>query len=80
MSQTFREPRNLSVPIRWPYAGSDPSRPAHCGRRSARSLIRSERLPNCLLRPSNLARVRTRRPQPVGVTSILELGAAIKSP
>ena len=80
MSQTSRERRNFPVPMRWPHAGSDPSRPGHCGRPTVRSLIRSERLPNCLLRPSNLARVQMRRPQPVGVTSILELGAAIKSP
>ena len=80
MSQTSRERRNFPVPMRWPHAGSDPSRPGHFGPRTVRSLIRSERLPNCLLRPSNLATVQMRRPQPVGVTSILELGAAIKSP
>ena len=79
MSQTFRGPRNLSVPIRWPYAGSDPSRPAYCGRRSTHSLIRSERLPRCPLHASNLARVIC-RPHSGSVTSTIELSAAIKSP
>jgi hypothetical protein len=80
MSQTSRERRNFSVPMRWPHAGSDPSRPGHCARRTVRSLIRSESLPRCPLHTSNLASVQIRRPHPVGVTSTLELGAAIKSP
>jgi hypothetical protein len=50
MSQTFREPRNLSLPIRWSYAGSDPSRPGQRARRTVRCLIRFKRLPRCLLR------------------------------
>jgi hypothetical protein len=80
MSQAALERRHFPVPMRWPHAGSDPSRPGHCPRRTARSLIRSERLPNCLLRPSNLASGLIRRPHPVGLTSTLQLGAAIKSP
>jgi hypothetical protein len=80
MSQTSRERRNFPVPMRWPHAGSDPSRPGHCGRPTVRSLIRSERLPKCLFHASNLACVQIRRPHPVDVTSTLELGAAIKSP
>ena len=80
MSQTFRGPRNLSVPIRWPYAGSDPSRPGHYARRTVRSLIRSERLPRCLFHASNRACVQIPLPRPVGVTSNIEIGATIKSP
>ena len=80
MNQTSRERRNFPVPMRWPYAGSDPSRPGHCGRRTVRSLTPSERLPRCPLHASDLASQQIRRPHPVGVTSILELGAAIKSP
>jgi hypothetical protein len=80
MSQTAREPRTFLVPMRWPYAGSDLSRPGHCRRRTLRSLIRSERLPRCLLHASNLTSVQIRRPHPVGATSTLELGAGIKSP
>jgi hypothetical protein len=79
MSQTALQPRDLPVPIRWPYAGSDPSRPGYRGRRSTRSLIRSERLPRCPLHASNLAR-EIRRPHSGSVTSTIELGAAIKSP
>jgi hypothetical protein len=80
MSQTSRERRNFPVPMRWPHAGNDPSRPGHCPRRTGRSLIRSKRLPRCLLYASNLASGLICRPHPVGVTSTLQLGAAIKSP
>jgi len=80
MRQIALERRDYPVPIRWPCAGSDPSRPGYCGRRAVRSLIRSKRLPTCLLYASNLASGPIRRPHPVGVTSTLQLGAAIKSP
>ena len=80
MSQTSRERRNFPVPMRWPHAGSDPSRPSHCRRPTVRSLIRSERLPRCLFHASNLACVQIPLPRPVGVTSNIEIGAAIKSP
>ena len=80
MSQTALERRDFPVPTRGPRAGSDPSRPGHRGRCTVHSLIRSERLPRCLLYTSNLANVPIPRPRPVGVTSTLELGAAIKSP
>ena len=80
MSQTTLERRDFPVPMRWPHAGNDPSRPSQRGRRAVRSLIRSKRLPRCLFHASNLACVQIRRPHPVGVTSTLEPGAAIKSP
>jgi hypothetical protein len=80
MSEIAGEPRTFLVPMRWPYAGSDPSRPGHCPRRTVRSLIRSERLPRCLFYASNLPSGQIPRPRPVGVTSTIELGAAIKSP
>jgi hypothetical protein len=80
MSHTSRERRHVPVPMRRPHAGSDPSRPGHCARRTVRSLIRSERLPRGLLHAFNLASVQIRRPHPVDVTSTNELGAAIKSP
>ena len=80
MSQTTLERRHFPVPMRWPHTGNDPSRPGHCGRRTVRSLIRSERLPRCLLYASNPVSGLIRRPHPVGVTSTLQLGAAIKSP
>jgi hypothetical protein len=37
-------------------------------------------LPRCLFYASNLVSVQILRPHPVGVTSTLQLGAAIKSP
>ena len=80
MSQTDLERRNFPVPMRWPHAGSDPSRPGQRGRRAVHSLIRSKHLPRSLLYASNLARGLIRRPHPVGVISTLQLGAAIKSP
>ena len=80
MSPTFREHRNFPVPTRRAHAGSDPSRPGQRGRRAVRSLIRSKRLPRCLLYASNLASALICRPHPVGVTSTLQFGAAIKSP
>jgi hypothetical protein len=80
MSQTALERRDFPVLMRWPHAGSDLSRPGQRGRRTVRSLIRSKRLPRCPPHTSNLARVQIRRPNPLGVTAILKLGAAIKSP
>jgi hypothetical protein len=80
MSQTARERRTFPVPMRWPHAGSDPSRPGHCPRRTGRSLIRSERLPRCPLQALDLASIQTRRSHPDSVASTPELGATIKSP
>jgi len=83
MSQTALERRDFPVPMRWPHAGSDLSRPGlrgRRGRRAARSLIRLKRLLRCLLYASNLASGLIRRPHPVGVTSTHQPGAAIKSP
>ena len=80
MSQTALERRHFLVPMRWPHAGSDPSRPGLRGRRPVRSLIRLKRMPRRLLYASNLASGLIRRPHPVGATSTLKLGAAIKSP
>ena len=80
MSPTFREHRNFPVPTRRAHAGGDPSRPGQRGRRAVRSLIRFKRLLRCLLYASNLASGLIHRPHPVGVTSTLQRGAAIKSP
>ena len=80
MSQTALERRDFPVPMRWPHAGSDPSRPGLRGRRAGRSSIRFKRLLRCLLYASNLASGQIPRPRPVGVTSTTEFGAAIKSP
>ena len=80
MSQTALEPRDYPVPMRWPQAGSDLSRPGHPPRRALRSLIRPKPLPKCPLHAYNLTKVQIRRPHPVGGTSTLQIGAGIKSP
>jgi hypothetical protein len=66
--------------MRWPYAGSDPSRASHREQRTVSSLTRSEPLLRCLSHASNLTSVQIHRPHPVGITSTIELGAGIKSP
>ena len=80
MSQNALVRRDFHAPMRWPHAGSDVSRPGQHSRCAVRSLIRSKHLPRYPLHASNLARVQTQRPNPVGVTPILKLGPAIKSP
>jgi hypothetical protein len=80
MSQTALERHDFPIPMRWPCAGNDPARPGQRARRTVRLFIRSKRLPRCLLCASNLASALISRPRPVGVTSTIELGAAIKSP
>ena len=80
MSQTALERRDFPVPMRWPDAGSDLSRPGQRGRRTVRSLIRFKRSLRCLSYASNLASGLIHRPHPVGVTSTLQRGAATKSP
>jgi hypothetical protein len=80
MSQNPLERRHFPVPMRWSYAGSDPSRSGQRGRRTVRSLTRFKRLLRCLLYASNLASGLIRRPHPVGVTSTLQSGAAINPP
>ena len=80
MRQTALERRHVPVPMRWPNAGNDPSRPGLRGRRAVRSLIHFKRLLRSLLYASNLASGLIPRPHPVGVTSTLQPGAAIKSP
>ena len=80
MSHTDLERRNFPIPMRWSHASSDPARPADGPRPARRSLIRSKRLPRCLSYAPNLASALICRPHPVGVTSTLQPGAAIKSP
>ena len=80
MSRTALERRDFPVPMRWPHAGSDISRPGQRGRRAVLSLIRFKRLLRGLLYASSLARGLIRRPHPVGITSTLQPGATIKSP
>jgi hypothetical protein len=80
MSHTALERRHFPVPMHWPHAGNDLSRPGQRGRRAVRSRTRFKRLLKGLSYASNLARGLIRRPHPVGVTSTIQPGAAIKSP
>ncbi len=80
MSQNAREPRTFLFPMRWPYAGSDPSRPDHRDQCPERSLIRSKRTPRSPLQALDLASIPTRRSHPDSVASTPELCAGIKSP
>jgi len=80
MSQTALERRHFPVPIRWPDAGNDPSRPDHRDQCPERPLIRSKRTPRCPLQALDLPSIPTRRSHPDSVASTPELCAAIKSP
>jgi len=80
MSQTALERRHVPVPMRWPHAGNDPSRPTRRDRPAVGSLIRFKRLLRGPIYAFNFANGLIRRPLPVGVTSTLQPSAAIKSP
>jgi hypothetical protein len=80
MTKTSRERRHFPVPMRWPHAGSDPSRPSHRGQRTLNSLTSSQRLPKRLSHASNPTSVQIRRPHSTSITSTPEIGVGIKSP
>ena len=80
MSQTFREHRYSHVPMRRLHAGTDPSRSDHGDQCAERTLMRSEYTPRRPLYVPDLACALIRRSHPASITSILDLGAAIKSP
>jgi hypothetical protein len=80
MSQTSRKRCGFPVPMRWLHAGGDLSRPNSIHQCGDRALMRSEHPPKCLLHSADLLYVQTRRSNPVSVTSVIELGAGIKSP
>ena len=79
MSQTTLERRGFPVPMRWPHAGSDLSRPDLRGRRAVRPLIRFKRLLRCLYTlPIPLRGLS--RPHRVAVAPTLQLGAEHQIP
>ena len=80
MSQTSGKRCSFPVPMRWRHAGDDRSRSNSIHQCGDRALIRSKHPPKCLLLSADLPYVQTRRSNPVSVTSIIELGAGIKSP
>ena len=80
MSQTSCKRGGFPVPMHWLHAGGNLSRPNSIHQCADRALMRSEHPPKCLLHPADLPYLQTRRSNPVSVTSIIELGAGIKSP
>ena len=80
MSQSSCNRCGLPGPMRWLHAGGDLSRPNSIYQCADRALMRSEHPPKCLLHPADLPYLQTRSSNPVSVTSIIELGAGIKSP
>jgi hypothetical protein len=80
MSQTSRQRGGVPVPMRWLHAGSELSRPNSIHQGADRALMRAEHPPKCLLHSADLPYGQTRRSNPASVTSIIEVGAGIKSP
>ena len=65
--------------IRWPRAGGDLAQSNGSHQGADRASIRSKHLPKGLLHPADLPYLQTNSSDPVSVTSIIELGARIKS-
>jgi hypothetical protein len=80
MTKTSCERFCLPGPMRWLHAGGDLAQPSGIHQCAHRASLRSERPPKSLMHSPELPYVRTRSSNPVAVTSIIELGAGIKSP
>ena len=80
MSQTSRERCGFPVPMRWLHAGGDLAQPNGILQCADRTSMRSEHPPKCLPHSADLPYLQTPRSNPASVTSIIELGAGIKSP
>ena len=79
MSQTPCKRSGFPLPIRWSRAGGNLAQPNGIHRCADRASIQSKHLPKGLLHPADLPYLQTNRPNPVSVTSIIELGTRIKS-
>ena len=71
--------RSFPAPMRWLNAGGDLPRPNSVDQCPDHTLMRSEHPPKGLLYSADLPYLQTHRSNPVSVTSIIELGARIKS-
>ena len=80
MSQTSCERSGFSIPMCRLHAGGDLSQPNSIHQGTDRASIHSKHLPKGPLHPADLPYLQTNRSNPVAVTSIIELGAGIKSP
>jgi len=80
MTNTACNPCSFPGPMCRLHAGSDLAQPNGIHQCADRVSIRSEQQPKCLLRSADRLSVQTRRSNPAGITSIIEIGANIKSP
>jgi hypothetical protein len=80
MTNTAANPCSFPGPMCRLRAGSDLAQPNGIHQCADRASMRSEQPPKCLLGPADLLFVQTRRSNPAGITSIIKIGANIKSP
>jgi hypothetical protein len=79
MSQTPCKRCSFPLPIRWPRAGGDLAQSNGIHQCADHTLMRSEYPLIGLLHPAHLPYLQTNSSNPVSITSIIELGARIKS-
>ena len=79
MSQTPCKRCGFPLPTRWPRAGGDLAQPDSSHQCAHRALMRSKHPLIGLLHPAHLPYLQTNSSNPVSLTSIIELGARIKS-
>ena len=79
MSQTSWERCAFPAPMGWLNAGGDLSRSNSIHQGAHPTSVRSERSPKRLLHSPELPYLQTRRPNSASATSIIKVGAGIKS-
>jgi hypothetical protein len=79
MSQMPCKRCGFPLPTRWPRAGGNLAQPNGIHQSADRASIRSKHLLKGPLHPADLPYLQTNSSNPVSVTSIIELGARIKS-
>ena len=80
MTNAACNPCSFPGPMCRLHAGSDLAQPNGIRQRADRASTRSEQPPKGLLHSADLLSVQTRRSNPAGITSIIKIGANIKSP
>jgi len=80
MTNTACNPCGFPGPMCRLHAGSDLAQPNGIHQCPDRASMRSEQPPKCLLRSADLLSAQTRTSNPAGITSIIKIGAHIKSP
>jgi hypothetical protein len=80
MTNTVCKPCSFPGPMCRLRAGSDLAQPNGIHQSADRAVMRSEQPPKSLLRSADLLSVQTRRSNPAGITSIIQIDANIKSP